>query len=244
MKIARLVAGLPGAVGTMAGALLVAISLPSTGCARHQIRDLPRDGAPENAVAWDTETVCGRPEAAAYSMLPLTSATWRDLAERADRRPVDASALRGMAQLMRANRERFADSVCTARGVAAVEESADRAQAGTVGSSWPLPPPPPAASGPETAPPATSSTATPAPSDPGPAGGQCAADADCEVVTDRCGDAQAIARRDRAKWDAGMRAYAEALRTRKRSPPSCDAPSTAAARAVCAFGHCIVATDR
>lgn len=112
-------------VGTALGAVLAATAASS--CARHQIRDVPRDGTPENTVAWDTEMVCARRDAAAFGQMPLASATWRDLAMRADARPVDPEALRAIARLMRANRERYADSACTARRIAALEDSAARA---------------------------------------------------------------------------------------------------------------------
>jgi hypothetical protein len=99
-------------------ALLV---LTASGCAS---ADDLRPQHPADAVALDTEHVCSRRDAAAYGQVPVTTPLWADLAMRADRRPTDAAALRTIADLMRANLERFTDSSCQLEWIENLERSA------------------------------------------------------------------------------------------------------------------------
>lgn len=86
----------------------------------------PRTVAPSDpAVAADTERACARTRSAgAWSQLIYQSATWRDLAERADRR--DARAWDAIAELIAARRAQAPDSACTAEIEREVRASAAR----------------------------------------------------------------------------------------------------------------------
>ena len=81
-----------------------------TGCLP-SVHDVIPSGGDADRMVIDTERVCAR-HTTSYAELPLSTATWHDLALRADDR--DPEALRTVARLMRANRARFRDSVCTA----------------------------------------------------------------------------------------------------------------------------------
>lgn len=92
-----------------------------TAACQPSVHDVIPSGGEADRMVVDTERVCARPSGSAYSKVSLSTSSWSDLARRADN--ADADALHTIARLMRANRDRFRDSVCTKDMVETLEHA-------------------------------------------------------------------------------------------------------------------------